>query len=76
MQYANNAATGYQTQPWNEGVNTCAIRQYSSNGRLHGYAGALELNLFYRDRTAWMRYAQPNQAIRPIASDSKIAVNI
>lgn len=56
-QYANNNTTGYQAAPWNEGAYTCAIRQYSSSGRLSGYSGNLDLNKFYGDEAAWNKYA-------------------
>ena len=55
-QYANNNATGYQDTPWNEGAYSCAIRQYTSSGRLSGYGGNLDLNKFYGDRNAWNAY--------------------
>lgn len=56
-QYANMNATGYQERPWNEGAYSCAIRQYSSAGRLPGWSGNLDLNKFYGDATAWSKYA-------------------
>ena len=56
-QYADNNPTGYQANPWNEGAYTCAIRQYSSHGRLNGWNGNLDLNKFYGDRVAWNKYA-------------------
>ena len=56
-QYADNNPTGYQANPWNEGAYTCAIRQYSSHGRLSGWSGNLDLNKFYGDRMAWNKYA-------------------
>ena len=49
-QYADNNATGYQEKPWNEGAYRCAIRQYSSHGKLPGYGGNLDLDKFYGDR--------------------------
>ena len=55
-QYADDAPTGYQSHPWNEGAYACAMRQYSSHGRLPGYAGDLDLNVFYGDRAAWNKY--------------------
>ena len=58
-QYADMKATGYQDAPWNEGAYSCAIRQYSSCGRLSGYSGNLDLNKFYGDREAWGKYADP-----------------
>lgn len=61
-QYANMDQTGYQAAPWNEGAYTCAIRQYSSAGRLSGYSGNLDLNKFYGDRNAWLKYCNPDGA--------------
>ena len=64
-QYANNDATGYQESPWNEGAYACAIRQYSSTGRLPGWGGDLDLNKAYMDAEAWMLYADPSGAAKP-----------
>ena len=64
-QYGSMDPTGYQAHPWNEGAYGCAIRQYSSNGRLPGYGGALDLNLAYMDRNAWKRYANPGSKPAP-----------
>ena len=60
-QYPNmNVQNGYDVTPWNEGAYTCAIRQYSSTGRLSGYSGNLDLNKFYGDRNAWNAYCNPD----------------
>lgn len=59
-QYASDAATGWQDKPWNEGAYSCVIRQYASNGRLPGYAGALDLNKAYITPAQWAKYANPN----------------
>ena len=64
-QYASNSATGYQSSPWNEGAYTCAIRQYTSAGRLSGYSGALDLNKFYGDKTAWDKYVGKASSVKP-----------
>ena len=61
-QYANMDQTGYQATPWNEGAYSCAIRQYSSAGRLSGYNGNLDLNKFYGDKNTWMKYCNPESA--------------
>lgn len=61
-QYADMNATGYQDSPWNEGAYGCAMRQYSSTGRLSGYGGNLDLNKFYGDAAAWMKYACPEES--------------
>lgn len=64
-QYADMNQTGYQATPWNEGAYSCAIRQYSSAGRLSGYSGNLDLNKFYGDRAAWNKYAGKGNATQP-----------
>lgn len=55
-QYANKKPTGYQDSPWNEGAYDCAIRQYSSAGRLAGYNGNLDLDKAYMDADGWAKY--------------------
>ena len=64
-QYASMEPTGYQAEPWNSGAYSCAIRQYSSNGRLPGWGGPLDLNLAYMDRAAWAKYANPGSKPAP-----------
>ena len=59
-QYANNNATGYQTRPWNYGRYGEAMRQYTSNGRINGYAGPLDLNYFRGTAAQWNKYANPS----------------
>ena len=58
-QYASMAATGYQSSPWNLGSAGEAMRQYTSNGWIPGYAGPLDLDLFLGSREQWDRYANP-----------------
>ena len=69
-QYANNDTTGYQDKPWNEGSYTCAIRQYTSHGRISGYSGNLDLDKFYGDKSAWDKYANPGNAKKPSTGSS------
>lgn len=58
-QYADyKVLNDYVEKPWNEGAYKCAIRQYSSRGRLAGYAGDLDLDKFYGDQEAWKKYAK------------------
>ena len=64
-QYANNSLTGYQAHPWNEGAYDCAIRQYSSCGRIPGYGSNLDLDLAYMDAIAWSKYANPKTIVQP-----------
>ena len=56
-QYASNAATGWQSRPWNYGLYGEAMRQYTSNGYVPGYAGRLDLNCFRGERWQWDAYA-------------------
>lgn len=60
--YATMNATGYQAQPWKLSSYPCAIYQYSSSGRLPGYTGALDLDLFQGDANAWRAYATAKAA--------------
>ena len=64
-QYASMNATGYQDTPWNEGAYACTCRQYSSNGRLNGWNGGLDINKFYGDVNAWNAYAGKGASADP-----------
>lgn len=75
-QYANNSITGYQANPWNEGAYSCAIRQYTSSGRLNGYGGNLDLDKFYGDKVAWNKYAGKGNAVLPIEETKTETSNI
>lgn len=56
-QYASNIATSWQSRPWNYGLYGEAMRQYTSNGYVYGYAGRLDLNYFRGERWQWDAYA-------------------
>ena len=58
-QYADMNPTGYQAHPWREGAYACAIRQYTSAGRLNGWGGNLDLNIAYMTRDQWAKYVNP-----------------
>lgn len=75
-QYADDAETGYQDAPWNEETYSCAIRQYSSHGRLDGYSGDLDLDKAYMDADAWAKYVGAASVPAPAParkSDEQIA---
>jgi GH25 family lysozyme M1 (1,4-beta-N-acetylmuramidase) len=57
-QYADDDPTGYQSEPWNEGAYDMALYQYTSTGRLPGWGGDLDLDLFYGNVNAWDAYAK------------------
>lgn len=52
--YMSDIQIPYNTGAWGENV---AMYQYTSRGRLNGYSGNLDLNVFYGDVNAWKRYA-------------------
>ena len=55
-----NYPLGYQTMGYRQDLSpytACAIFQYSSSGRLPGYGGNLDINVFYGDGAAWDAYA-------------------
>lgn len=74
-QYASMSATGYQSDPWRAGAYGEAMRQYASTGRLPGYAGNLDLDVFWGERWQWDAYARGDGAtvadvVSPPASGS------
>lgn len=70
-QYADDRPTGYQDAPWNEGAYSCAIRQYSSHGRLDGYSGFLDLDKAYMDAGAWAKYVGPASVPAPAPAPAR-----
>ena len=61
-QYASMGSTGYQSNPWTDSYGFGAwdkptIFQYSSNGRISGFGGALDLNVFYGKTSDWQALA-------------------
>lgn len=74
-QYANTERTSYQATPWlpSGGFGAwdeCALHQYSSNGRLDGYAGPLDLDIAHLDADGWDRVANPKGLPVPDAKPS------
>ena len=61
-QYANNNQTGYQSDPWQKGsvgaFGGYVMHQYTGNGRLTGYSGSLDLDLFYGSTDDWAALAR------------------
>lgn len=72
-QYASMAGTGYQERPWLYGAYGEAMRQYTSNGYVSGYAGRLDLNYFRGERWQWDAYATGERdggADRPVGDET------
>ena len=55
--YEDNG-TNWQDHPWNEGAYNCVCRQYTSNGRISGYSGPLDLDKFYGPVSLWQQYTK------------------
>lgn len=75
-QYANNRATGWQSRPWRYGAYGEAMRQCTSNGRLPGYAGPLDLNVFRGEAWQWDRYANPDKVTVPTPAPQPSAPSV
>lgn len=52
--YNTDIAMNYNAGAWSDCV---AMYQYTSNGRLSGYSGKLDMNVFYGDESTWNAYA-------------------
>ncbi len=63
--YASMNPTGYQNTPWHENEYGMILFQYSSNGRLSGYARALDLDKAYIDVQQWKEYAMVTESPAP-----------
>lgn len=82
-QYANNAATGYQKNPWTDNGTWGAwskvtIFQYSSHGRFNGWNGNLDVDIAYMDSKEWSEWAsgKPVEDPFPGKSDTDLAVEV
>lgn len=73
-QYPDYNETGYQAHPWNEGAYNCLIRQYTSVGKLSGYAGSLDLNKAYISAASWNKLAGKAKT-KPTSTTAKKSVN-
>lgn len=73
-QYPDYNETGYQEHPWNEGAYNCLIRQYTSVGKLSGYAGSLDLNKAYISTASWNKLAGKSKT-KPTSTTAKKSVN-
>lgn len=57
-QYANTKLTGYKSSPWTDSYsfgawNDAKIYQYTSSGRINGWGGNLDLDIFYGNEADW-----------------------
>ena len=82
-QYASYNPTGYQKNPWTDAYGygpwkSPLIFQYSSSGRIAGYGGNLDINLFYGTVADWEKLAgkkESTPAKTPAKEAAKLAVD-
>ncbi|GAB5063198.1 hypothetical protein LASHA2_29230 [Lactiplantibacillus plantarum] len=70
-QYNNyDAVNGYQPRDLYGSLKhwkTAVMFQYTSTGRLPGWNGNLDFDVFYGDKTAWDKYAKATKSSKPVS---------
>lgn len=79
-QYPDYEETGFQSRPWTDASGFGAwgkptLFQYTSSGRVPGYSGHLDLDLFYGDASKWRQYTQKGSAVAKAAATVKAVVS-
>ena len=79
-QYPNYNATGFILDPWTDSRPFGAwgkptIFQYTSCGKITGYAGSLDLDLFYGGASAWKAFSAKSNAAAKASAVVKSAVS-
>ena len=83
-QYPKNnktVKTGYKTNPWTDNNSfgpwkSPKIFQYSSNGKLDNYSGALDLDLAYMDKAEWLTWAKKQNVSADLSVKEKFPKKI
>lgn len=85
-QYASNARTGYQSNPWTDNGgfgawDKATIFQYSSGGQLSGWSPRLDLDIAYLTKEEWAAWAKgetpkPAEIKYPEMTDNDLAVEV
>ena len=75
-QYPNYEETGYKSDPWTDDGTWGAwsgptIFQYTSSGKLAGWAKHLDLNLAYINRDEWSKCAGKGNSTTPLVTPTK-----
>lgn len=65
-QYADSDPTGWDRSPWTDGTWTATMHQYTGTGRVPGYGGGLDLDVFHGSEADFRAYAI-NSAAAPSA---------
>lgn len=70
-QYNNyNVVNGYQPRDLYGSLKnwkTAVMFQYTSTGRLPGWSGDLDFDVFYGDKSAWDKYAKATKSSKPVS---------
>ncbi|MEJ5967720.1 GH25 family lysozyme [Lactiplantibacillus plantarum subsp. plantarum] len=70
-QYNNyNVVNGYQPRDLYGSLKnwkTAVMFQYTSTGRLPGWNGNLDFDVFYGDKSAWAKYAKATKSSKPVS---------
>ena len=61
-QYADDAPTGWDHAPWSDGSWSAQMHQYTGHGRVPGYNGDLDLDVFYGSEDDFRAYAIDSSA--------------
>lgn len=61
-QYADDEPTGWDRDPWTDGTWTATMHQYTGHGRVAGYGGDLDLDIFYGSKEDFRAYAIDSSA--------------
>jgi GH25 family lysozyme M1 (1,4-beta-N-acetylmuramidase) len=61
-QYADNEPTGWDHAPWTDGTWTATMHQYTGTGRVAGYGGDLDLDIFHGSEEDFRSYAVDSSA--------------
>lgn len=67
----NYDMTSAGSKPTSKYWSTIAMWQWTSSGRLDGYSGNLDCDIFYGDNTAWNKYARATTTAPATPSDEK-----
>lgn len=61
-QYADDEPTGWDRDPWSDGTWSAQMHQYTGHGRVSGYGGDLDLDIFYGSEEDFRAYAADSSA--------------
>lgn len=87
-QYADSGPTGWDRDPWKDGSWTAQMHQYTGHGRVPGYDGDLDLDVFYGSEVDFRAYAidsaaapsaprrAPAPSARPTAPDGQDLLDV